>query len=313
MSEVRGLISAFATASLIAASVTAVGIVIQSGSRLTGAQPNGIVQRLAVFAAVVALFAGLLAGFAFGPEPGAHMMSVTVTRTWAPVLFALGNVMALLALLIAASDPPLDTAVVPASPLPRAPASPTKPSRQPDSIPLDAPSVRMPDSVPFEAPPPVRPPPSDSIPVPARRAPSEISLDDAPALRDLGVLAYATTTARLSTTGIEALLVTGEPRTVAWTAVVGVVVRRAPPDHGGAMFVDVVSTAGATLRIVPATQLTGEAIVEADRERAVVRFALAHNPDAKLDRATRAFLDREADALQLPDGATLAAHDARLA
>jgi hypothetical protein len=96
--------------------------------------------------------------------------------------------------------------------------------------------------------------------------------------------------------------------------VVGVVARRMPPAYDGAAFVDIVSTAGSTLRIVSWTRLTGELIdVEGDaRPRAVVEYVVAHCPGVRLDRATQMFLDTGEPA-QLPDLDTLRAHDERLA
>ncbi len=79
-------------------------------------------------------------------------------------------------------------------------------------------------------------------------------------------------------------------------------------------FVDVVSTAGATLRILPWTRLTGDSIEPGEgRMRAFVNLAAARCPSANVDRATRAFADSAEPARQLPDEATLAAHDEHLA
>ena len=81
-------------------------------------------------------------------------------------------------------------------------------------------------------------------------------------------------------------------------------------------FVDLVSNAGATLRILPWTRLTGERLEGEpgdERARNLVKLIVAHCPAAKLDRATRAFVDDGQPAAQLPDRAMLAEHDARLA
>jgi len=93
-----------------------------------------------------------------------------------------------------------------------------------------------------------------------------------------------------------------------------VVARRLPPAYDGTAFVDIVSTAGSTLRIVPWTRLTGELLgVDGDaRPRVVVEHVLARCPNARLDPATQYFLDTGEPA-QLPDLATLRAHDDRLA
>ena len=113
--------------------------------------------------------------------------------------------------------------------------------------------------------------------------------------------------------GIDARREDGLARLVLWRDVVGVVARRMPPAYDGAAFVDIVSTAGSTLRIVPWTRLTGRLEAEGDaRPRAVVEHVVACCPGVRLDPATRIFLDTGEPA-QLPDLDTLRAHDDRLA
>ncbi|HMG24227.1 MAG TPA: hypothetical protein VK607_22990, partial [Kofleriaceae bacterium] len=127
-------------------------------------------------------------------------------------------------------------------------------------------------------------------------------------------LAYVAITAELTAGGIDARREDGTSRLVLWRDVVGVVVRRLPPAYDNATFVDVVSTARSTLRIVPWTRLTGDPVAgEGDeRPRGIVERVLVKCPIAKLDPATRQFLDT-GEAAQLPDLETLRAHDARLA
>jgi hypothetical protein len=127
-------------------------------------------------------------------------------------------------------------------------------------------------------------------------------------------LHYVALTAELTGGGIDARREDGLSRLVLWRDVVGVVVRRLPAVYDGAAFVDIVSTSGSTLRIVPWTRLTGELIEgEGDaRPRAVVEHVIARCPGAKLDPATRQFLD-SGEPAQLPDLDTLRAHDDRLA
>jgi hypothetical protein len=127
-------------------------------------------------------------------------------------------------------------------------------------------------------------------------------------------LNYVALTAEVTGGGIDARREDGLARLVLWRDVVGVVARRMPPAYDGAAFVDIVSTAGSTLRIVPWTRLTGELIdVEGNaRPRAVVEHVVAHCPGVRLDRATQMFLDTGEPA-QLPDLDTLRAHDERLA
>jgi hypothetical protein len=127
-------------------------------------------------------------------------------------------------------------------------------------------------------------------------------------------LEYVAITAELTAGGIDARREDGASRLVLWRDVVGVVARRMPPAYDNATFIDIVSTAGSTLRIVPWTRLTGEPIdAELDqRPRGVVERVVAMCPGAKVDPATRLFLDT-GEAVQLPDLETLHAHDERLA
>jgi len=129
-------------------------------------------------------------------------------------------------------------------------------------------------------------------------------------------LRYATLTVTVSHVGIEARREDGFTRTVMWPDVVGIVARRLPPDepYHGATFIDIVSSAGATLRILPWTRLAGDRIEGEgiERARAFVQLAAARCPGAKLDAATRTFLGSHGPAAQLPDESTLAAHDQRL-
>lgn len=130
-------------------------------------------------------------------------------------------------------------------------------------------------------------------------------------------LRYAANTVVLSHVGVEAHLDDGRVRVVPWREVVGVVARRLPAQapYGGETFVDLVSTAGSTVRFLPKTILVGELDADGDAEkaRAVVRLVTLHAPTAQLDQATRQFLASHDPAAQLPDAETLAAHDAMLA
>ena len=130
-------------------------------------------------------------------------------------------------------------------------------------------------------------------------------------------LSYAANTAVISHVGVEAHLDDGRVRVVPWREVVGVVARRLPSvePYRGETFVDIISTAGSTVRILPWTTLIGHVAAEgdADKARAIVRVVTLHAPSAQLDPATRVFLASSDPAAQLPDAATLAAHDARLA
>ncbi|HEV7559819.1 MAG TPA: hypothetical protein VGO00_30285 [Kofleriaceae bacterium] len=133
-----------------------------------------------------------------------------------------------------------------------------------------------------------------------------------------GRLSYSTLTAALSPGGIDAHREDGEARLVLWRDVVGAVARRLPAGEpfNGIPFVDVVSNAGSTLRLLPWTRLSGEPI-EGDSDdqrcRAFVKLVVGYCPELQLDRATKEFVDGSEPPAQLPDDATLAAHDQRLA
>ena len=130
-------------------------------------------------------------------------------------------------------------------------------------------------------------------------------------------LRYTTMTANISHVGIDAKREDGFTRVVMWPDVVGIVARRLPSEapYNGATFIDLVSTAGATLRILPWTVLTGDAVTGEDVERArsFAQLVAARCRGAKLDSATRTFIGSHGQAAQLPDEDTLAAHDKRLA
>lgn len=130
-------------------------------------------------------------------------------------------------------------------------------------------------------------------------------------------LRYTTLTANISHVGIDARREDGFARVVMWPDVVGIVARRLPAasPYEGVTFIDLVSSAGATLRILPWTQLTGDAITGdgVERARSLCQLVAARCRGAKLDPATRTFIGSHGQAAQLPDEETLAAHDKRLA
>lgn len=138
-----------------------------------------------------------------------------------------------------------------------------------------------------------------------------------PALR--GKLNFATIEVLLSTTGIDAKREDGIITAVSWADIVGVVARRLPSvtPYDGETFVDVVSTAGSTLRILPWTELAGEELhtdstSTTERARALVQFVASRCPAAQVDNATRIFLGGRGMAAQLSSAELLAQHDERL-
>ena len=152
------------------------------------------------------------------------------------------------------------------------------------------------------------------------RAPSSVPLEDAASLEKRvnstrETINYATRLIELTSTGLRGTR--EDDRTdIAWNEIVGIVARRFPsvaPMDG--TFVDLVSRPGATIRLVPRTQVTGVDLIGSpeDRARAFVTLVSIHCPDATLDQATRGFVEGTGPAAQLPDIASLAEHDRRLA
>jgi hypothetical protein len=141
--------------------------------------------------------------------------------------------------------------------------------------------------------------------------PTERSVGAPPPLR--GKLRYAVTQATLTSVGIDALREDGATKHVVWDAIVGIIARRLPGDepYGGETFVDVVSTHGSTLRILPWTLVTGAPLRGEGEERArsFVRIVAAQCLQAKLDAWTKVFAEGAGHAAQLPSAKTLAAHD----
>jgi hypothetical protein len=131
-----------------------------------------------------------------------------------------------------------------------------------------------------------------------------------------GRLNYALTSAAFSSAGITANREDGFAKLVKWADVIGIVARRLPEasPYDGAAFVDVVSMAGATLRILPWTAITGHELAgePVERLRTLVQLLAAQCREAKLDAATKTFVQGTGKPAQLPDEKTLAAHDAKL-
>jgi hypothetical protein len=128
---------------------------------------------------------------------------------------------------------------------------------------------------------------------------------------------YAITTADISPAGITGKREDGTLVEVKWDAIVGVIARRMPPDKPfeGATIIDVVSSAGKTLRVVPWTKVRGGLPLgkqAVERARGFVQLVAAQALSAKLDPATKLFADSDGQAAQLPTIATLASHDDRL-
>jgi hypothetical protein len=133
----------------------------------------------------------------------------------------------------------------------------------------------------------------------------------------VGKLSYAVANAMLTSIGISATREDGTHCQVVWESIIGIIARRLPyePPHDGTTFVDLISTAGSTLRFLPWTMIEGAPVFGEgeDRARALVQLIAMRCLDAKLDSWTKVFSDGAGHAAQLPNAKTLAAHDERLA
>jgi len=132
-----------------------------------------------------------------------------------------------------------------------------------------------------------------------------------------GKLKFATASAQITKAGIDARREDGSTRLVRWDEILEVIARRLPASapFDGAPFVDLVSHAHATLRILPWTRITGVLLdgEGGDRAQAFVHRVLERCPSVHLDASTRKFASGGDAPAQLPDSAMLAAHDKRLA
>jgi hypothetical protein len=148
-----------------------------------------------------------------------------------------------------------------------------------------------------------------------KRLPSAVPVPPMPvALR--GKISYTVTRASLSAAGIEAVRENGTPVTVFWAEITSVFARCLPPapPYDGYTFLDIVSSTGKTMRVLPWTDVDGDLVAGEDVERArsFVRLTATRCPQAQFDEQTSTFLIALVPATQLPDPAALAAHDRRV-
>ena len=324
LSNFNGAYPTMATATFWA-SLALIGVVIvQTALRVLTHEAPAQLTRIGCVVAVACFVTGGLAGYLFAPESGAtNALASTVHRTWSPALAMIGYGLAIQALRHAiaehASAPAIPPAVVRAMPAP-APArpqvraladEPVVARPRVDSIPLSVSVSDEPDSAVHD---PFAPPP-ERAPARVTAAPPLAAAPPAATPRPRGLLQYATTRIVIGDAGLDGELQDGTSRRAAWADLVGVIARRLPAaaPYDGETIIDIVSTAGATLRLTPASAIDGELFTAtgADRARSFVQLLAERCPGAKLDGATRAFL-AGGDALQFPDADVLAQHDARV-
>lgn len=281
----RGMYPTIAFAAFWGTILVSLVVVYKAGVRILTGQANDSQTRTAIFGALAMAAVAGAAGFLFGPEIGAATMGVTIERTWAPAMLVLGHLLGAVTLHLAATESPADEAGDAKPTMPTARAVPRTGDIARDPSPAVAPIVRP-------------------LTGPVPRIPDQL----------LKKVKFTALAAEVTRAGIDARREDGSTVLVMWSDVVGVVARRLPPEHEGATFVDIVSTPGSTLRILPWTRITGDVVrgTDDERARALIAFALTSCPTMELDARTHAF-SKNGEAAQLPDLGMLAAHDARLA
>lgn len=281
-SGLLGMYSTFASITFFGSLVFAALLAFVAGARVITGATNRLVGKLGMTIGACLVMPTIFAGFIFQPESlGVMRAFITVEPTHARLVMLVGLFAGIAALHFAnREDEGYDDATF-------RPLDPQLP---------EARARRVSEAIPK----PIREVPSSSQPIPV-------------AIK--GKLRFATLAAELTRAGIDARREDGSNVLVLWRDVVGFVARRLPAELEGAPFVDVVSTAGSTLRLLPWTRITGEPIAgDGDaRLHALVTLLDARCPDATMDPATKAFVAHKGAPAQLPDTATLAAHDERLA
>ena len=278
-----GMYGPLSTVTFWGSLVFALAVIYQVGSKLFAGSANETITKGAYALGSLVVLSAVGAGYLFGPDVGSASMmglGIEIERSWGPLAMLAGVILGNCALYYTREDEvPVYKPIEPQVPLA---VARTKTTTKPEPLPV-TPAPRRSS--------PTTPPPSGSK------------------------IQFATIAGELSVAGIDARRAAGGPVLVLWRDVVGLVVRRLPPELEGHVFLDVVSTAGMTLRILPWTKLTGERI-EGDAEarvRALLALVKPRCPEAKLDRATQAFLDGTKAAAQLPSVDMLAKHDQALA
>jgi len=273
----------------------------QAIKRITSGFASESLSKLGYAGGMILFGTATAAAFLFNPQATAieeEMMQLEVTRTSAPFLLLLGLVLGIAILYYAVTQQSADDAgeYKPIGALPG--RKPTAPPVAQTRAPTEPPVRKHTSSPPAAA------LNGDKAAAPTTTLPEHLRKK----------LQFVTLTAELTRAGIDARLEDGSSKLVMWRDVVGIVARRMPAAHDGLTFLDVVSVAGSTLRLLPWTRVTGETL-DGEGEawaRALLHAMIARCPEASLDPATKRFQSGE-PAAQLPTLAKLAAHDAKLA
>jgi hypothetical protein len=270
-------------------------VAVQAGSRLTQRAVNASLTKAGYTLATWVVIDTFMAAYLFAPDSGSYGMtfmdsefSIQIKRTMAPLITIVGAVVGMVALYYAAleEDPTTSTSAPVLTPRPVQPSQPLPPpEKTPSPIPVAT---------------------QDRPSAPLATVPEKLR----------GKIQYSALTLDISAGGLDGVRTDGKSVLVVWRDVVGIVARRLPRDYDGLTFVDIVSTAGNTLRVVPWTRVTGfsfSQLSDTARTLAFIADVIRRCPDITLDPATRKFVETRSEPVQLPDLVTLAAHDERLA
>ncbi len=284
----------------------------QAITRVTSGAASESLSKLGYLCGLALVGTAGAAAFLCGPEATAAeqaTLGIEVHRTTAPFLMLLGLMIGIAVMYYAVTQHTADDVGTykPVAPIADRPLTEKMPPvvvapRKHESSPPAAALVKHPSS-----------PPADALRERKSTPPGSAPVSTLPAhLRN--TLEFVALTAELTRAGIDARREDGTTRLVMWRDVVGLVVRRMPAEHDALVFLDVVSTAGSTLRLLSWTRMTGE-VVEGEGDswhRALLTTIMARCPTASLDPATKRFHGGE-PAAQLRDVMKLAAHDGKLA
>ena len=272
----------------------------QAITRISSGFASESLSKLGYIGGMVLFGTAFAAAFLFGPEASSlerEMMQLEVSRTAAPFLLLIGLLLGIIVLFYAVTQRSSEGVgeYKPLTAVPNAPriTQPIEPLQRTKSIPPAATLQK-----------------SKSFP-PASALQSETGSVLPEHLRKK--LEFVVLSAELTRAGIDARREDGSSKLVMWRDVVGFVARRMPQDHDALTFLDIVSVAGSTLRVLPWTRVTGQPIAGEGEvwTRALLDAMIAHCPDASLDPATKRFQAGE-PAAQLKTTAKLAAHDQKL-
>jgi hypothetical protein len=290
--RLEGILATFVFWSSLAVAVV---VAVQAGSRLTGRAVNSNLTKAGFTLATWLVIDTFLAAYLFAPDNAGmtatimdNEVTIQIQRTMAPLVTIIGAVVSMVALYYAATEETASLSMPAPAPTPR-PALPSQPLQVDKQA-------------------------STPIPVATQDRPSGPLSAIPEKLR--GKLNYSALTLDVSKGGLDGVRTDGKAILVGWREIVGAVARRLPPEYDGATFIDIVSTAGNTLRITPWTRVTGfsfSQLSDTARVLAFVADVIRNCPDITLDPATRKFVETRGEPVQLPDLTTLAAHDERLA